>query len=303
MRVTDLSTFGTMTRHVQQGRDQLSQQQERIASGRQALRLSDDPNTLKQAARTDQQLLDVESWLSNIRDSRGWEQHTEAGIDQLIDGMQRLQEVTISALDGTKTAEDRQALATEVNSVLELFVSTGNRQVDGSYLFSGAAMATAPIDATRTDGQITAIAYAGATAARQVTLAPGVEIASGAVIQGANGLLANSAHGYDLLAEMISLRDTLALGERPVEELPERLSQGLEALASGLVRSGVNQQRLEAADQQLDNEDLHLREKVDDLTALDMSAAVIELNRLQVTFQASLQMAANLQQLSLMKFL
>jgi flagellar hook-associated protein 3 FlgL len=300
MRVSDLSSQQQISQFTLQTRERYAAQQARIASGNYQTRRSEDSRQAGAAARSATTLDELKRRQQLLDTATYTETQTAASLDGILDAVQRLRELVVSARDATKNPADRQALAKEVDSLLEDLAAAGNRQVDGQYLFGGEA-GQAPLQVTRVDGRITAVVTT-ATSPRSFLPGDGSRLPVGAIAAGEGGIFANADTGYDLLGGAIALRDRLAAGEVATDDDIAGLDVGLQEVTGGLVMSGINQRRLESVSSQASTLEQGERTRLDGLTSLDMSTAVIELNRLQVTYQASLQMAANVQRLSMVQF-
>jgi len=301
MRISDASSQQQVTLFTLQARDRFAAQQAKIASGKHQIRRSEDP---RQAAAASQAATALETLerRRELLDTASYSQtQTEASLTSILDTVQRLRELVVSANDGTKSTADRQSMAEEVDSLLESLVALGNRQVDGNYLFAGES-GQQPIQVTRTGDRLTAATVSNSVVTA-VRLEEGIRLPLGAVAGGDGGVFANAGTDYDLLNRTIVLRDRLAAGELPTEDDLTYLDQGLHETTGAVVMSGIDKQRLESIGSQLSSLELGERTRLEGLTSLDMSTAVIELNRLQVTYQASLQMAANVQRLSMVQFI
>jgi len=95
----------------------------------------------------------------------------ESGSRALI----RAEALLTQATSGTLSQSNRDAIAAEIDGLLEQLVSQANGESLGRHLFGGHRVSTPPYAVERTGGKITSVTYQGASGDLLVPVAPGVE--------------------------------------------------------------------------------------------------------------------------------
>src|SRR5262249_10317471 len=132
-----------------------------------------------------------------------------ASVAALQDGNQVLNRASQLAQEGinaTSEGQDYEALASEVDGLINRVLSTANSQSDGRYLFGGTATTQPPFSVTTQDaqGRPTAVTYAGSAERSNALIGPGQTVdthyAGSQVFQ---------QPGADVFQSLIGLRDDL----------------------------------------------------------------------------------------------
>lgn len=145
MRVSTNEYFLISSQGIRQNQVRITDTQEQLSSGLRINRPSDDPvgatkvNDLAaeigQTAR-----FQVNGVLAGNRLAA-----EEGAVDQSLDLIFRLQELTLQAINASQTGQDRQTISTEVDQLLEGLVGLANsRDSNGDYLFAGSKVRIQP---------------------------------------------------------------------------------------------------------------------------------------------------------------
>lgn len=141
----------------------LAQMQQQAATGQRLQAPSDDPARagvlLRNAAQTDH----LDAYLDNIRTVRGT---LDSGVSSLTEAANVFVTARTTAIDASQASVDpqaREALAQQVDRLLERLLDLANAQNNGDYLFAGTASRTTPFTVTATDanGRPTQVTYQG----------------------------------------------------------------------------------------------------------------------------------------------
>jgi len=136
-RVSFNSRATSMLESVRATTANLFVQQARLASGRAFATPSDDPVASGRAMKFGQLLERQDQILSNLQHADSFLISTDAAMAQVSDLLIEAQSVASQNVGITAGAEDRDAAAEIIVSIVEQMVSIGNRQYDGRYIFSG----------------------------------------------------------------------------------------------------------------------------------------------------------------------
>lgn len=150
MRVTTGMVFHNSLDQLRRQRSRLFEAQEEAVSGKRLQRPSDDPVGTRTVLNTRQQLTALEQSARNRQKASTVLQATEDALDGFTTVLTRAKELAIQGANDTLNAEDRQAIANEVEELFAQAVQLGNSDITGRYLFAGQQHTQAPVTS---DGQ------------------------------------------------------------------------------------------------------------------------------------------------------
>jgi flagellar hook-associated protein 3 FlgL len=285
----------------------LARTQEKVASGKEITRPSDDPFKTSRALALRTSREGTRQYQRTISDARGWQETAEQALDTMTKDVQRVQALVIQAGSDTMDQESRNGILAEIQQITEGLKQEGNASYRGRYVFGGTATDAPPYQAGATD------AYGGDTKliARQV--GPGVALPiniTGDSILG-NGQAALDSNGNPigndnmLLHVMRDIADDLKNGRTDLLRGTDldRLNKNLDTLLTRRAENGAMSNRLEAADsrlQQIEETETTLLSETEDA---DIAKTMIDFSSQSAAYQAALKSGANIIQPSLMDFL
>jgi flagellar hook-associated protein 3 FlgL len=117
---------------------QVATTQKQIASGKRIATPSDDPVGAARVIKINHELAIRGQYSRNIDAAEAQLAQEETVLQQVLDVMQRIRELSLQAANGVQTAQDRGYIATEIEARFDEIVSLVNtRGPTGEYLFSG----------------------------------------------------------------------------------------------------------------------------------------------------------------------
>ena len=280
----------------------LSKTQLQLATGRRILTPSDDPAGATKTLDLQRYLETNKQFLSNMGFARARLETQETALASVTELLQRANELAIQGNNATASASDREAIAVEVDQLLEQMLALANtRDSNGEYLFAGLKRADAAF--TRNVDPVTGAvtyAYDGDDQQRQIQVSEVRRIADADTGQDIFMDVAGGASAFDVLATFAAdLRTPGADLSGSIGDIQRAMDQILEARARGGAR-------LNALDELGNvNEDLAvtLESQLSEIRDLDYAEAVSRMNRQLLAFQASQQSYVRLSQLSLFNYL
>jgi flagellar hook-associated protein 3 FlgL len=285
--------------------DKLSKTQSRAASGKQITRPSDDPYNAARAMGLRSSLSANDAYKSNIEDAQDWQNTTESALSSLTDYVHRANDLLVQG--GTDTADQtsRNALADEIDQIVQGVKETANSTYGDKYVFSGTATGTPPYTQGADDtykGNQGGLDPSQPGVLREI--GPGVTISINSVGQEilGDGQAAGDGKLLDTLrtiSQDLRAGNGDALRGADLKNLNTNLNQVLEVRA----RNGATTNRLSAADSRLDDIGLSVTQQLSDTEDADMAQTLIDFNSQSASYQAALRAGANIVQTSLMDFL
>lgn len=295
-RITTGMLQRSMLADLHRATDRLSRTQDKLSSGRELTRPSDDPAGAARALALREQLAGSRQHQRNVADAMHWTDATEAALTSMTDVVHRARELVVQGASDSASPAAREAIAQEIGQLAESLKEQANLRYAGRHLFSGTATQTAPYGSGD--------AFAGNTEGIAREIGPGVSVmvntSAGDVLGG------GQAAGDDLLLDTLrDIRDHLLSGDGAAlrgTDL-ERLDAGTNRLLSLRAANGALANRLESAAGRLAAIEETGTRSLSEIEDADMARTLIDLNTQTAAYQAALKAGANIIQPSLMDFL
>jgi flagellar hook-associated protein 3 FlgL len=283
----------------------LTRAQMKAASGREITRPSDDPCNTSRAMALRQSLNAAEQYQRNVQDAMGWQDASEQALARITEAVQRARDLLVQAGNDGTDQTSRNAIAAEIDQLIEGVKQNASTTYRGLYVFSGTETSLRPY-APGTDD-----AYHG----DQGGLAPGVagivrEIGPGVTmtlnVVGSQILGGGqTAADNQLLHVLRDAANHLRAGDGASVRGTDlaRLDTNLNGLLDVRAANGARSNRLEAALSRLGEVEESVVRQLSDTEDADIAKTLIELNSQTAAYQAALRAGANILQTSLMDFL
>lgn len=309
--------------------------QEQMADGKAIHRPSDDPVKAIRSLRYNTSLSINEQYTKNSQAALSWMTTTDGVMADVSSSMIKLKELTVKAGNGTNEETAMQAMAKEINGIIDHLVQIGNTKSGDRFIFSGQQDKVSPFTRMSIDigGGVMQdiVVYNGDQNKISMPVQPGAGVdprldsvnLHGAEVFGplttivdANGVSYNTLSVFD---HLIELKDTIAaattgLPDDPASSLPpytpgtssyflelnNRDHSQVELLTTEL---GARMNQYEMMNSMLKNESLTITEDISDNEDIDVSKALLEMNVAENLYRASLAVGARLLPTSLVDFL
>ncbi len=138
MRVTHKMLANAVSRNIQRNLWALQKRSNQLSTGKVFDRPSQDPvGTYRSMRISSTGLARNHQYNRNIGEAKTWLNATENALADGIDVIHRLRELAVYASNDALSAEDRKAMAPEVEQLLNHLISVGNAEVAGLFIFGG----------------------------------------------------------------------------------------------------------------------------------------------------------------------
>src|SRR5579884_3715756 len=210
MRIATSTIYDSQTSAI----DNLVAQQQQygnvLSTGKQLNAPSDDPSQIAQDLSVRTSIAQGNQTSTNIQNITSQLTTVDGALSTLGDVLQGARSIAVQAGSATMDTTQRQALAQQVDNLLQEAIGVANTQYAGKYVFSGTAAPSGP--PVTTSGQpVSSVAFNGNLAQQNVQLANGQSSIGGVTLQQAFNF--NSTDGSpDIFQTLITLRDTLRNG-------------------------------------------------------------------------------------------
>ncbi len=163
-RVSFINSFSRPTRHLLQNTSKLQKSMEKISTGKQLLKASDNPPDLARLFSFQNETDRIDQYKRNIDSARGELESSEATLNQVNDLIQQVRELAVQSVNDSYTAGDRELIAAEIDQRLEELVDLANTRFGDKFLFGGTeTQSLEQLFAVERDnqGRITDVEYRG----------------------------------------------------------------------------------------------------------------------------------------------
>ena len=285
--VSDLNDIATRVSHTQQ----------KMATGKELTRPSDDPFATGRAIGLRTELEGLGQYQRNVADAASWTSVSDGALGTMGDIAQHASELLVRGANGSASPADRVVIANEIDQLIGALKDTANASYDGRSVFSGTATATAPYGAASD-------AYLGDGGDVVRSIGPGVSVvvnarASDVLGNGADGKLLNTLRDISAHLKGGSAADMAALTGSDLVAIDRSFDNVLTAQA----QIGAIANRLETANDRLSELELNTKTLLSQTEDADMAATIVDYSMQQAVYQSALRAGAGIVQASLMDFL
>ncbi len=293
--MTDRITNGMMQRTVladiENVYTQLTQTQEKLSSGKQLTKPSDDPFATSRALLYRSGLAANKQYQTNVSDGTAWLDTTDTALGQMNDDAQRVRDLILQGSNGTMSQTARDAIASELDQLADSIKTSGNTQYAGRYIFAGMSTQTPPFTVGGAD------TYAGDTGAIGRAIGNGVIVPIN---------VTGDTVVSPILAAIRQAATDLRAGGTPANLNTTDL-QALDAATGQLTTTqaivGARTNRLASAASRLQDLELAQTKQLSDTEDADVAQTMIDYSSQSAVYQAALKAGAELIQPSLIDFL
>ncbi len=279
----------------------LAQLQEQLSTGLQINRASDDATGFAQARRLEILSHRYERYQESITAARTFVDLTQENLNTMADLFTSAYEDGLAGANDTLSQDDRDALATALESLMEEVVDVLNARAGEEYLFAGTNTTRAPFarDASGTsDGA--GVTYYGNTGTRTRAIGPGSTLDVNIDGQA----LFDTGSGFTITESLQSLIDALRAGDATqITTALDDVVTARDHVLDMASTAGTIANRLDTADAQLGSAVIRIEEQRSRVEDTDLAVTLVELQRVNTGLQATLQTMASIQQNSLLNYL
>jgi flagellar hook-associated protein 3 FlgL len=307
-QMLDNSTVNTINNDL----NQLDQTQETLSTGFQINEASDNPTGAALTLSLQGQVSAYTAYQQNITQGVATVETESTSLQQIQQVVQSAQSLTVEAANGTMSSSDLNDAAAEIEQYISQIKQTADTQYDGSYVFSGSAVNTAPWqeDASQSD------TFAGNTNSVNYSIGPSTQLPVSANLYsvlgdgvGTGGAFTPSATPGatgtgGLLSTLRTIYTDMTTGNQTdLGTQLTNLSTNLSALESVQADVGATQDRLQMASSRISTLSSSDTIELGDVYDTDMAAATTTFSTEQAGYEAALQSTSDIIQTSLLNFL
>ena len=296
MRVSTQALYRGIEQRLLTLADQLNRSQEKVATGRNMNRPSDNPVGLVSSLGLRNSLSRLEQYQRNMDMGKIWLDLSSTAIEQAGKVAQQAQAIALNLQDGTQSAEMRSTLANAVGLLLDQAVSLGNTQLAGKYIFAGYNTNTQPFTKAQIGGS-DVVQYNGDSHDFQIQVGPQESLEVG---KNGQGLFIDS----NFFDSLIRLKDAIENNDPAAMQQEATRLQGVEDFFNAQVSDiGIRQSRILEKQDILKGLKLNFQNQIDDLENADMVQAILEVKERQNAYEVALAASSKIMEVSLLDYL
>lgn len=333
MRITNRMLVQNVLRNINNNLARMQRFQHQQSSGKVVSRPSDDPIRVTQALYMRSALSEQQQHIKNMKDARNWLDATDTALANASEIIHRAKDLAIRGANGALPQEARDALADEIDELIDHLVQVANTSHTGRYIFAGTKTTQPPFEYVTgfkldADGEpiledgnpvkVDRVAYTGNQSLLEWEVSPGVTLEINKpgdnVFGGAMPKLGFADEDGNIedeaiatvalfntlfeLSENLRGSDTDGINKR-MTELDIELDNNLSHRAT----AGAKYRRMEMAIGRAEEAEINTTELLSNLEDIDIAEVNMLLSMQSYVYQASLMTGAKVLQPSLIDFI
>lgn len=297
MRITNNMVTTSVLAELQQLDTQQSSLQAEVSSGLAVTQPSDNPAAFGQVIQEEGQSNQLAQFAQNAAQALGVAQTSYAGLSSLTQIYDRATELATEGT-GTLGTSANAAYASELDQLIQQAVTVANSKSDGNYLYAGTAVNAPPFTATTdSNGDITGVTYVGNSGQTAIPLSDTSSV-SPSTSGGTNAGLAA------MINNMIAVRDALNGGDpAALATAASNLNASEDTLSNAAADNGAVQLRIQSEQTQEQSNATEVSTLISSQIDANLPTTITNLDQAQLAYQAAMETAAKVLQLSLTQYL
>jgi len=299
-RITQESINRTTLSNINLNFKKMQEIQEKLSSGKQLNRPSDDPSGTRKVLGLKTEELQFQQFSDNTEAARDQINYTFNTLESIQEILSQVKGLTMQASNDTLGQSERKIIASELNELLESVLQFTNTDNNGRYIFSGTKTSTTPFSAVRdSNGRISSVSYTGNNEEIKYQVGPNTYIQ-------VNTPGGTFFQDNEVFSTLISLRDTLeasTFDSSAFLDLRNTLDTATDTLSTEITKFGAKANRLEMTAHSLENSQIALKELISYTEDADVASLIMDLKHQENILQSSLQTGARIIQPTLLDFL
>lgn len=291
IRVSEQSRLSDHVSFLQNAEQALNKVQQQLSTGRQVNVPSDDPQGTSRSMGYRRDMAFETQMRRNIDGGVAFMNATDSALSSASDVIQRARELAVEGANSTNSQSGRNAMAIEVDQLLQQMVQIANTSFAGAYIFSG--QKTDKPAYTTTGVPITAVTYQGDSGQRirQISQQSSIPI-------NITGPQAFS----NVFQDLITLRDNLNSGTN-VNASIGSLDKDIDGVLAARAQIGAQTNAFTDASRRSEQRDTDLQQLRASIEDVDVSQAIVDLTARQNQLQAAMGAIGHSVDLTLLNFI
>jgi len=287
MRITQRMMTERAIEYMDENLKRLYQLQEKVASGKEFLRPSDNPSGVTSALNLRSVLKMNTAYLDSAATTESWMSATDFALIQTTQLATRALNLTRQGMSDTLGAAQRNTLAAELDMVLQQVLSVANTSHQGNYIFGGFQTLNPPFNLvdTNSDGTLDTVVRNGDSGTINRLIGPNLT-----VVQNINGY--NMFN--DLMVAIMNARDALRNNGNPnqfndLQNAIAALETQINNVNEALTTNGARQREVRLTKDRLEKSQIELKSLLSQKEDVNLTEAISYLQHQQTVYQTVLE--------------
>lgn len=208
-----------------------------LSSGKQLNAPSDDPTAIGQDLSLRTSIAQENQASQNIQNASAQLTTVDGSLSSLSDVMQSARGIAVQAGSGLLNGTQRQALANQVDGLIQEAIGLANTAYAGKYVFAGTASPTSP-PVVATGQPVTAVTFNGNLGGQTEQMYDGQSVSTSIDLQQAFNYKSSDG-SPDVFQTLIALRDTIVKGT-VTSESAQSVNNASTAFSAGAGAQSIN---------------------------------------------------------------
>jgi flagellar hook-associated protein 3 FlgL len=263
---------------MQQSQTAVNTALQEVATGKRVTVPSDDPAASADMVQNTIETANVDQYTQNVSSMLSMVQTADSSLGSVVTSLTQAISLGTEGANGTNNTSNLQAIATQVQGILQSVVLQANASYQGTYLFSGTETSSAPYTASSSSSS--GYAYNGNNDVNSVAVGDDLNVQ---VNVPGSQIFSNSS--ADVLGSLSTLVTALQSGDATA------IGNATTAISAAL--SNVSQQRVfyGNAESQLNSQETYLQQETVNLTS--QQSSLVDVNEAQAATDLSQAETAN----------
>jgi flagellar hook-associated protein 3 FlgL len=282
---------------MQQSQAAVNTALQEVATGKRVTVPSDDPAASANMVQNTIETANVDQYTQNVSTMLSMVQTADSSLGSVVTSLTQAVSLGTEGANGTINGSNLQAIATQVQGILQSVVAQANTSYQGTYLFGGTETTTAPYTASSSSSS--GYAYNGNDAVNSVAVGDDMNVQ---VNLPGSQIFSNSSG--DVLGSLSSLVTALQSGNATtIGNVTTAVSAALSNVSEQRVFYGNAESQLNSQETYLQQETVNLTSQQTSLVDIDEAQAATDLSQAETANNAAEAAAAKVLPDTLLNYL
>ncbi len=293
MRVADNQVYNSIIYSMKKNMDEYYRMNEKIASGKEINRPSDDPSGTGLVMRFREQIDSLEQYGKNIQHAKAFLSQVDISLGSVTDLLISAKETALLAANSTRSSDNLAIMADKVSALKDQVIQQANARMDDQYIFAGFDMGSQPYDSSGTyqgdSGEISVRINKSSTLKLNF---PGDQV------------FGTAGGGVDVFQTLSDLETALKTNDMDgIHKSIGNLDQAMAQINVVRSKSGYRINQLDNSSDALDQRIFENKEQISTAEDLDVSKAYMKFQKQEFLLKSVMASSAKLLQTNLLNFL
>lgn len=297
MRVANKTLYDGVMRNLTRTSVELNEANQIVSSGKNISNLSDDPVGMVSVLDLRSSLSGLEQMDRNLSVGRSWLNSAESALSQTENILSAAKELTVQMSNATKSAAERKNAVNMVDGYLKQIISLADTNVGGRYIFGGTNTGTAPFSLNDSE---TVVEYNGNDTPFSIRIGKDTNIPIG---RDGKDIFGKEWDESNIFKTLIDLKNHLETNDvSEIQNTMTKLDDHMMTIRASISDIAGKSIHIDIKEQIIRDLELTYTDRMSRIEDADIAEAVINLKAKELAYNASLNSASKMMQLSLVNY-